>query len=226
MVLEFIEDVESTKQSEATPTFLQVIKNALKESRNDMRVAMPAVILSYDKNKQLAKVQPSFKRTYQDGEKVSMPPIFNVPVAHPRAGSAIIHMPLKKGDSVLLVFADRSIDKWLTTGGNVDPDDTRDHHLSDAIAYPGLYPSTAGIKIDNTDDIIIKNEGAGGKVEMRLSSKNKLQILNNNEELIKLLYDMIVVMQEAVVYTSTGPQLLRHSKFDELTSRIKTFVKS
>ena len=45
---------------------------------------------------------------------------------------------LVPGDTVLLVFSERSIDKWAQQGGEVDPLDSRLHHLSDPVALPGL----------------------------------------------------------------------------------------
>ena len=53
-----------------------------------------------------------------------------------RTANAYIHPPIKSGDYVMLVFGERSIDKVLLSGSEVDPDDLRKHSLNDAIAIP------------------------------------------------------------------------------------------
>ncbi|NIQ92443.1 MAG: hypothetical protein GWN93_27060 [Deltaproteobacteria bacterium] len=222
MVLDFITE-QDEPQNEITPTLSEVIAESEEALRADIKVALPAKIISYDKDKQLAVVQPLVKKKYNDGSVVSMPQIFNVPVAHPRAGSAYIHMPIKKDHNVLLVFADRSLDKWLSTGGDVDPDDVRTHHVSDAIAYPGLYPFSEAEDIDNGDDIIVKNKNGDSQLEMRIKPNNHLQFINKDNELVNVLNEMLRVIRESVVYTSTGAQPLRHAEFSKIASKLKSF---
>ena len=66
--------------------------------------------------------------------------IYNVPVLFPRSRKAAVTFPLEKGDTVLLVFAERSLDEWIEKGGNkVSPEDPRRHDMSDAIAIPGCF---------------------------------------------------------------------------------------
>ena len=226
MVFDFLTESETMDQeTAATPTLSNVLQRSIQSAMEQLQVCMPAEVVSYDKDKQLASCQPMFKNKYRDGATLDMPVIYNVPVAHPRSGTAIVHMPIKKGDRVLLVFSDRSLEKWLTSGERSDPEDNRKHQMSDAIAYPGLYPMNEAKPIANGEDIIFLNEGKNGKLEMRLTPSNKIQVLNNSNEMVKILYDLIVAIQEAKVYTSTGAQPLRHSKFTSLTNKLKTFVK-
>lgn len=77
--------------------------------------------------------------------------------------------PVKKGDTVMIVMADRSLDRWLSQGGEVTPDDRRQHDLSDAIAVPGLVPfADFGGQVEsseNNDDVLIRY--AGSKVRIK-----------------------------------------------------------
>ncbi len=218
--LKFLTEKETTKQSEVTPSFAETIKQALKGASQEIRVCMPARIEAYDYKTQKATVRPNIKRKYKDGSVEGMPLIYNVPVAHPRAGKAFIHLPLKKGDNVMLIFADRSIDKWSTNGGEVDPEDTRTHHLSDAIAYPGLYPFNNGADVTNGDDVIIRN----GNTIMHVKANNHLQVINGTTELVKTLCDMMRAVREAVTYTCGGPEKLYHVNFKEIEKRLKSFL--
>ncbi len=215
-------------QKEATPTLAKTIKQSNEAAALNLKVAMPGEVIKYDRKKMLADVQPQFNRKYKDGSVVEMPIIYNVPVAHPRAGTAYIHMPIKKGDNVLLVFADRSMEKWLTSGGKVDPEDVRNHHIADAIAYPGLYPFNNNVPVSNGDDIIMRNDGpGGGKCEVRVKGNNHYQVVNNKgNELVDVLSEILKTIREAVVYTSSGAQKLRHSNFVNVHAKLKTFLET
>jgi hypothetical protein len=61
--------------------------------------------------------------------------------------------PLAEGDTVKLVVADRSIDEWLTEGGeDVTPSDLRKHDFSDAIVEPGLRSFADALGDGRIDD--------------------------------------------------------------------------
>ncbi len=225
MVIPFLPETKSPPQEQTTPTLGDVIKEAMRTVGDEMRVCLPAKVLSYDHKTQKAKVQPQMRRQYRDGATDEMPPVYEVPVAHPRAGSAIVHMPIKVGDNVMLVFADRSMDKWLVNGETLTPDDERQHHLTDAIAYPGLYPFSDSENVANPDDLILKNSEGDSKMEIRLTPTDQVQFLNKGDELVLVLDDLLTALREAVVYSSAGPLLLRHSKFDSLQTRLRRFLK-
>lgn len=219
-VFDFINELTATKKDTITPSQTEVLKNAQKNAANEIRVAMPARIETYDYKKQMATVKPLFKRKFKDGKDIAMPLIYNVPVAHPRAGKAFVHMPLKKGDKVMLVFADKSMEKWLASGDDVEPNDARCHHLADAIAYPGLYPFNDGADVTNGDDIVIRN----GNTIMHIKSNNHLQVINGTTELVKTMCDFMRAIREAWTATCGGPQRLHHPKFAELEKRFKSFL--
>ena len=132
---DFIEEQKEPQRSQ-TPSFSEILRRSQRAGMSELKVSMPGEIVKYDHKKQKADVRPHFKRKYNDGEIQSSPIIYNVPVWHPRAGKAFIHVPVKKGDVVQLIFSDRSLEKWLSTGKEGYPDDTRMHHISDAVAFP------------------------------------------------------------------------------------------
>lgn len=176
-------DEEKEPQREQTPTFSEILRRAQRSNMAEMKVSMPAEIVSYDHKKQMASVRPYFKRKYNDGKTETPPIIYNVPVFQPRAGGAFVHVPIKKGHVVQLVFADRSLDGWLSNGKEAAPDDTRMHHISDAVAYPGAYPFSDPAGVANGDDIIIKNDD----LEVRVKPNGHIQIFNSQYELMKVI---------------------------------------
>jgi len=210
----------------APPTMAEVIKQAVEAGTGAMNVGMPAEIIKYDHKKQTVDVKPQYKRKYKDGKEQEMPVIYNVPLKFMRSGSSMISVPVAKGDHVWLSFSNRSLDKWKSNGATKAPEDTRQTHLSDAVAYPGGYPHGKAFPLANEKDVIIHHADEQGqnKLEIRLKKNGKIQIFNQGEELISILNDMLRVIRQAVVYTSTGAQKLRHHEFALTAKRLKTFL--
>jgi len=131
----------------------------------DMHICMPGKIVKYDYKNQRAKVQPALNQAYNDGEVVILPIIHNVPVIHPSSGGASITFPVNIGDTVLLVFSERSLEEWLNVGGEVSPDDPRQNDLTDAIAHLGLNPFSVASSAENNTDLLIKYDGSKIKLK-------------------------------------------------------------
>lgn len=186
-----------------TPTLAQVIKDAVEQRLTEVHVCLPAQVVSYDSSKQMATVQPSFLRKYQTGEVVQMPVINNVPVAFPRAGKAYLSLPMNAGDHVLLVFSERSLDVWLSAGGIVDPNDSRKHHISDAIAIPGCYPFNNPISGASSSDVVLGNDQS--KIVLQPSGKFKIQ-KTGGDELFDLIDQLFQLFAATTTMTLMGPQ--------------------
>lgn len=140
---------EPTIPSQRTRTLSEAVRSAIESRLVDAHVAMPGRIVTYDDGERRASVQPLIKRGYVDenSRRVAerLPVIPGVPVIFPGSGGRRIFWDVLPGDTVLLVFASASLDKWLATGGEVDPLDDRHHSLADAVALLGLdaFPDAA-----------------------------------------------------------------------------------
>lgn len=110
----------------------------------DVNTSMPGCIVAYDADTQTADVQPAVKQAYTDADGVRqvvpLPIIPDVPVCFPGSGRFKITFPLDKGDHVLIIFSQASIDRWQSEGKLLDPGDDSTHGLSDAIIVPGILP--------------------------------------------------------------------------------------
>lgn len=146
-----------------------VLEQAIRNRLAELQTAAPGQVVSYDYKTQKASVQPTINRKYKDGQVSPYPVINNVPVIFPRSGGASMTFPVKPGDTVLLVFAARSIDDWLQRGGKVDQSDTRMHSINDAIAIPGLLPFSAGSKAKNNEDVLVTYKQA--EIEIKPDSQ-------------------------------------------------------
>ena len=137
------------------------------------KVCLPGVVVQYDHTQQRAQVRVGVRERYRDGRQDPSPVISNVPIIFPRSGGASFTMPVVRGDTVLVLFADRSIETWLdTASGEADSNDWRRHDINDAIAIPGLLPFARGSMSDNNDDVLLTYAGS----EVRIQSSGTISM--------------------------------------------------
>jgi hypothetical protein len=159
------------------------IKQWVADHTRDMRVMLPARVLTYYPATQSADVQPVLLTTILGQPPALLPPVRGVPVIFQRTAKTYFVLPLAAGDMVTLFFSDSSLDIFLTgaSAQNVDPLDTRAHNLTDAVAYPGLYPfgeaiaPAAGV---NATDLVMGRICAAGKAEVRIGPDGTITITN------------------------------------------------
>lgn len=124
-------------------TLAGVITHAVDRRLANVHTCIPAKVTRYDETLQQVDAQPLVKAVYRNeqGEQLveSLPLVVNVPVMFPGAGKYRITFPVEVDTTVLLLFTEASLDKWLAQGGEVDPLDGRRFHLSDGIALLGLH---------------------------------------------------------------------------------------
>jgi hypothetical protein len=146
-----------------TPTQVEILRRIKSQILDELFVALPGKVESYDNVLQTVDVKPLLSKTivdqYGQEESTELPVLPKVPVVFPRGGDFFISLPIEEGDNVLLVFCDRSIDNyWFSDGqSSMDQNDFRTHDLPDAVAIPGFFPSTKSI----TD--IISGDAVFGK---------------------------------------------------------------
>ena len=204
-------DEKKPSQIVERPTLTGLLKATIDSAASQIKVCVPAKVIKYDSKTQVLDAQPVFKRKQKDGTVTDSPIIYSIPVAFPRAGDAFVHLPIKSGNSVLLLFSDNSLEKWLASGELNEPEDTRKHHIADAIAIPGGYPFTQAASVANGSDIIIKNEDS----EMRIRTDGKMQVLNQSHEMLKAI-------DEFMTRSLSGD----HWGALRARNKFKTFVKS
>ncbi|MBU6429424.1 MAG: hypothetical protein KGR26_10465, partial [Cyanobacteria bacterium REEB65] len=144
---------------------------------NELHTALPARVEKYDSANQRADVKPVFLRVFldEDGNErtYEYPILTDVPVHFPRGGGAFIHLPIAAGDLVLLVCAQRSLDRYLETDGKhvIDTQDARRHHISNAVAFAGLATSKNNVSLSNAKDLIIGLEDGSAEVHVQPGGK-------------------------------------------------------
>lgn len=166
---------------------------AFVELSGELRVCLPGRIEKYDPDTHLAEVQPLFKRKFY-GRKIatSLPIINRVPVVHPRTSKALIRLPVARGDIVMMVFSDRSLEAWLQgDGAEGEIKDPRQHHLSDAYAILGGYPEGNTISVDNPNALVFHVEQG-----------TKMTMGNGEDELLQLAHDVYSELSDLIAQIS------------------------
>lgn len=144
--------------------------------------ALPGIVDSFDAKKQTVKVRPAIRTIYSPDayaglgqpEYRDINVIVDVPVVFPGCGDYALTFPVKQGDEVLLVFAQRSIDYWFDRGGVQDQSDERDHHAADAIAIVGLR-SQPNV-LDDFDEENVQLRSSDGETVITLDQNGKVTI--------------------------------------------------
>lgn len=156
------------------PTLQRVMRMAHDTLMSNIHTSLPGKIIFYDKSTGLAQVQPLIKRKYKTSSMASeLPIISGVPVVFPRTTGAWVRLPIAAGDTVLLIFSERSIDRWIENGGMVDPETPERFSLNDAIAIPGLYAKPNAIEQKGADTSI---EITNGSAFLEIKSDGTVEI--------------------------------------------------
>lgn len=120
----------------------ELITESFEKLMSDVHVCLPAEIIKYDADTMLCSAQPLIKHKFEKKDKFEKYSVINkVPVVFPRTATALIRLPVTKGDIVMLVFADHELSNWVNSNGaSVEYLDKRYHHINDCFAVAGGYP--------------------------------------------------------------------------------------
>ncbi len=178
------------------------ILSQIREDRLHLNTFMPGNVLSYDSSSQTVDVRPALKRTITSPPSTkNRPDLFDIPVIFPRSSGNAIHIPLKAGDPIGLLFCQRSLDDWKDEGKLTKVTDVRLHDLSDAVAIAGLdinaltLPAPDKLSILSEDGIYIGNPvGKSGSTAGI-----------TNVELFEALSKLCDIISSLVLVTPNGP---------------------
>jgi hypothetical protein len=218
--LDNLYDPESTALASETKPLDFLIFQAIKTALLEVHTAFPAKITKIISTN-FVSVQPLLKRKYTDGTLVELPVIQNVPVLSPNNGTYWIRLPMKVGDTGLVLISERSLDVWKVSGGSVDPNDPRTHDLTDGVFIPGLYPMSKPIIPTPTLTYQTDLEVVNGQARFVLQEGGTFLIKNATLELMALLDQIITTLSTTTV--SSVP-IDSASVFAALLTQFKTFV--
>ncbi|MNE29945.1 hypothetical protein D3C80_1234420 [compost metagenome] len=165
-----------------------IIRTQFKIDQQDMWTAVPCIVTNVVNNmeEQRVDVRPSVVTLLKDGSGDDNPDILGVPVIFPGSMSSLISFPINAGDTVLCVFASRSIDNFkIGSGQPTVANDMRRFSDQDAIAIPGLFSFSKSINRpgvrkfphnSNRDLCISHNVGSGTEVSLILKQDGNVEV--------------------------------------------------
>lgn len=194
-------------------------------------------IQSFDSSKQTARITINYQKTYfknVNGENTpylqAYPLLIDVPCIVLFGGSFSLKMPINSGDTCLVLFNDRNMDKWFQSGQtNMGVDNARLHSMSDGIALVGLnslqkvlsgYEANKVVLGDGETDLKL----GGGEAELKAGSTvikagEKITLENSAGSLGAILQQLIVAIQGITVTVSGVPTPINNiAAFDPIAS--------
>lgn len=172
----------------ANPEWAELMQTAAAAAIFEVHTSMPGQIVAVrsdsSSKRQYVDVRPSLRRLLDTDLDAAdplieeeLPVLPNVPVAFMQGGGFFISVPLAVGDFVTVVFAERSIDRWLATARKASQvatstGDVGTHTLDGAIALP-VGPAPLGELLDGVSgsDLVIGRSG-GIVLQMNASTIN------------------------------------------------------
>lgn len=158
--------------SGATPEWTELLQLAVEARLFEVHTSLPGQVVAVHSDakskRQFVDVRPSLRRCLEAAPESAAPfveeelPVLpRVPVGYPQGGGWFVAWPLKPGDFVTLVFAERSIDRWIATARKsrqaaISTGDVGTHSLDGAIALPvGPAPAAELLQGVEPDKLVL-----------------------------------------------------------------------
>lgn len=194
----------------------EYMKTEFEYSMAEMWFSCPGIItsVSSDLSDLRVNVKPSINELYADGTTEEHLDILSVPLIMPGGANTLISFPVVAGDTVLLVFSQRSMDNFkIGSGLPTQPSDARKFQAEDAIAIPGLFTFSKSANRPGmrkyphnpkTDLVVAHNLSSGTEVMIQLKQSGDL-IINTEQSVTVNCKTGVVNATES--YTINTPQL-------------------
>lgn len=167
---------------------MDIIRTQFKIDMSEIYTALPCKIVNIyqDNAQQKVDVVPSVNNLMKDGSSEPSMQMLGIPVIFPGSSTTLISFPINAGDTVLCIFAQRSMDNFKI--GNGEPttaNDMRKFSDQDAVAIPGLFPFGKSLNNpavrkyphnSNRDLCIAHNIASGNEVNIIMAQSGDMTI--------------------------------------------------
>ena len=128
----------SQSHEDSAGGLLGTLKLALNKTLQNLDCCLPAKIISYDRMKNRATVEPLYKITTTGGETFPLAKIAGIPTLLLGGGDAFISFDLKEGDLGWIIANDQDISLFLQSYEAAPGNTKRMHSFSDAVFIPDV----------------------------------------------------------------------------------------
>lgn len=168
----------------------------LRDMLNSFNCHQVGTIQSFSAAKQTAVISLNLKLSLA-GEIKEYPALVDVPVFVLGGGDRVVTVPIQGGDTCLVLFNDRDIDLWFSTGAQAVPNSQRLHDLADGLALVGFRSAANPVASYSTSDVEIRNGtskiGVGEKI-----------LIKNEATTLREVMDAMVTALNALNSVKTG----------------------
>ncbi len=149
----FVTERTGPYELSSEPDLAELFRLAVRKLQLEMRTHTVGTVVSYNPATQTADVSVDILQVVRDNNKppsrqdpapsITQPPIIlkGIPVHFQGTQTAYATQPIKTGDKGELHVNDRSIQKWLLSGTQDDPERMWTHTLSESVFYPAPLPA-------------------------------------------------------------------------------------
>lgn len=207
----------------ATNEFHDVVGTKAQQERESMWGPMPGEIVSVDYENQTATIQPLYKPIH-DGEAVTMPQLYEVPLDMPRtaSGGSVTHGKLE-GSRVMLYPMMRSMENYDTEEDGT-PSDRRSFHLSDMRAtIAGGDSVSKPLENYDPENTHVRFDPAGN-YGVKGSHDGKIKIEGSQGNIYQLYNDAIDECQKGFDKLSTEPALIHTGDYAAIAATLATIL--
>lgn len=156
-------------------TLTEMIDRTISEILKGVGTSIPAHILSFNTDTQLAKIQIGIEFIDVQGQTFNLAPIVNIPV-HFSGGDFVLEHQIDEGDEGLIIVSQRCIDGWKEQGGIAAQTVVRKLDMQDALFIPGFRSKPKAISGFNNNGMRLRNKDGSHYVWL----KNTGDILSEN----------------------------------------------
>ena len=147
----------------APPDLRDVLQGLRREIFSSLKCAVPGIIQNFNSSRQTAEIKIALQATVGTAVQ-NYPLLVDCPCVILGGGGGVLTFPIQQGDTCLVLFCDRSIDNWFSTGNVAPPDQQRAHSLADGIALVGIHSLANSVGSYSTDGAEFRL--GGGKVRI------------------------------------------------------------
>lgn len=189
-------------------TLDEVLRIRARQTMLEIHCHHVGTIQSFDPDKQVCTATINYKKTFigNDGKEIhrDYPVLGDVPVVFLGGKKSCLTFPSSDiiGSECLLLFNDRALDVWWSTGQITPLESNRLHDFSDAIAIVGIRSVPNALGDYDPDRARLKGIGSA---ELAIAAE-KIRIQNETKNLNTLLQQLITVLSTLTVDVgSIGP---------------------
>ena len=194
---------------------MDIIRTQFKIDMSEIHTAIPCKVVNvYQDNKQQkVDVIPCINNLLKDGTGEAEMQILGLPIIFPGSSSTLISFPINNGDTVLCIFAQRSMDNFKI--GNGEPTTANDYRKfsdQDGVAIPGLFPFGKSLNNpavrkfpheSNRDLCIAHNIASGTEVNLILKQSGDLTINTEQEVTVNCKTGVVNATESYTINTPT-----------------------